>query len=425
MGDFLGSIGDWFGDAGNWLGDVIGWFGSGGGGSNIGELIAALAGGASYSSGNRGKINWDNIDKLMQLQEGYNRPNVNGYYTSWEYDPETKSYNQRINSEGLQQGMSFMEDYMANGFDKVRLPDQFASIFDAATADEMYRRGLLDEETFPDLTQDNFGTRIGDQSPDLFNATAERDEMTVNDPPPNNAATSDGGSMRTMEFRDTNMNGIDDRDEENFSGPSEEYTNMFDSIGAILEMLNNPNNDNVAGPGGGGGSTADALSNALLGQYNMPGSQVSPVGDPNRGTPLEFMLADNAGLIGRGIGSATGIPGGGFIGDKIGDFMGDRAFGKKAWMSDGNWGGHYDWWKGEGNNPGPVQTDLGELLGNLNAQNGNPLQSPVMTPEQQQAVQAQEQAQARRQKMMDSLSQESYYQMGHQPFTSNMRFGIR
>ena len=37
-----------------------------------------------------------------------------------------------------------------------------------------------------------------------------------------------GGMARTMDFQDTNLNGIDDRDEPNFSGPSQEYLDQLE-----------------------------------------------------------------------------------------------------------------------------------------------------------------------------------------------------
>ena len=53
-------------------------------------------------------------------------------------------------------------------------------------------------------------------------------------------------AFRTMDFQDTNMNGIDDRDEQNFSGPSQEYLDQLERTRQAF----NPGQANVNQPTG-------------------------------------------------------------------------------------------------------------------------------------------------------------------------------
>jgi hypothetical protein len=111
-----------------------------------------------------GTIYWDDIERLLGLDEEYNRINRGDYFGGWEYDPETKSQNYVARSEGMQAAQDRMDRRLAGeGFEKYEAPSQASAITDALMANRMERMGLLPQGA-GDLTQPDYGTRFADRS---------------------------------------------------------------------------------------------------------------------------------------------------------------------------------------------------------------------------------------------------------------------
>jgi hypothetical protein len=77
-------------------------------------------------------------------------------------------------------------------------------------------------------------------------------------------------AMRTMDFQDTNMNGIDDRDEQNFSGPSQEYLDQLERTRQALNPgqanVNQPTGPNMYGAGQGPTYSTDRFGMPVITQ---------------------------------------------------------------------------------------------------------------------------------------------------------------
>jgi hypothetical protein len=136
---------------------------------------------------NLGNIKWDWLEKLAEFDERYNRINRYGPFGGWEYDPETKSQRFVATSPGMQAAQERMDRRLAGeGFDAYEPPAQVSSITDALMASRMGRMGILNDETAPNLAQENYGPRFGHrQGGGWQNA---RDGEVYQIPPPEGAA---------------------------------------------------------------------------------------------------------------------------------------------------------------------------------------------------------------------------------------------
>lgn len=111
---------------------------------------------------NLGNIKWDWLEKLAEFDERYNRINRYGPFSGWEYDPETKSQRFVATDPGMQAAQERMSRRLAGeGFDPYEPPAQVSSITDALMASRMGRMGILNDETAPNLAQENYGPRFG------------------------------------------------------------------------------------------------------------------------------------------------------------------------------------------------------------------------------------------------------------------------
>jgi hypothetical protein len=108
-----------------------------------------------------GTIYWDDIRRLMDLDEEYNRTNRYGAFGGWEYDPETKSQRFVATDPGMQAAQERMSRRLAGeGFENYQPPSQISSITDALMADRMGKMGLLTEQ--PELAGE-YGERFADR----------------------------------------------------------------------------------------------------------------------------------------------------------------------------------------------------------------------------------------------------------------------
>lgn len=133
---------------------------------------------AGYTDVDTGGIKWNQLAKLMQMGETYNRPNREGAFGAWEYQPAQydidKDGNQvmiapatqkfRATTPGMQAAQDRMDRRLAGeGFDPYEPPSQVSSITDALMADKMQKMGLLPEGD-QGLAQDEYGKRFADRS---------------------------------------------------------------------------------------------------------------------------------------------------------------------------------------------------------------------------------------------------------------------
>lgn len=125
-----------------------------------GQLIGGLA--ASYFGSKKkgGKVNWDQIEKLMKLDADLNRTNRQGLFTGWQWDEDGKTQTQTLNPMMMPGYMRLMGRSMGGGFDEYESPEQFNSMLDASMANYMGRQNLL--TSWPDLTRE-FGQGSADQ----------------------------------------------------------------------------------------------------------------------------------------------------------------------------------------------------------------------------------------------------------------------
>ena len=85
-----------------------------------------------------GTIHWDDVEKLMQMDEEYNRINRGNQFGAWEYDPETKTQQYVPKSAGMQAATDRMDRRIAGeGFNN---PD-VAGITNALTQTRLNKMG--------------------------------------------------------------------------------------------------------------------------------------------------------------------------------------------------------------------------------------------------------------------------------------------
>jgi len=92
--------------------------------------------------------------------------------------------------------------------------------------------------------------------------------------------TPPGGNIRTMDFQDTDMNGVDDRDQPDFGGPSQEYLDQQERMRQIF----NPNLGITPRPDPGAGPTNDPTTSIIgdrAGEIFVPPTDVTGMRDPN------------------------------------------------------------------------------------------------------------------------------------------------
>lgn len=117
-----------------------------------------------YTDTDTGGIKWSDLEKLLNLDEEYNRVDRGNAFGAWEYDPETKSQNFVAKSPGMIAAQDRMDRRLAGeGFAPYEAPSQISSMTDALMATRMEKMGLMDSGV-ADLKQDDYGTRFADRS---------------------------------------------------------------------------------------------------------------------------------------------------------------------------------------------------------------------------------------------------------------------
>lgn len=152
---------------------------------------------AGYTDVDTGGIRWNQLAKLMQMGETLNRPNRQGAFGAWEYEPAKydidKDGNQvlispatqkfRATTPGMEAAQERMDRRLAGeGFESYQPPQQVSSITDALMADKMQRMGLLAEGD-QGLMQEEYGQRFADRSGSGF-STGQPPAPPAAAPPP-------------------------------------------------------------------------------------------------------------------------------------------------------------------------------------------------------------------------------------------------
>lgn len=158
---------------------------------------------SDFLFGKQGKIDYKTLEKIMQLDAQYNRTDRQGIFTShnWAEDPETGQWTQTTTmNEDMQPAYSrFVDRMQGAGMEPYQSPDQFSSLLDAKMANQMERHGILNEQTRPNLAQQNYGTRAGDRSGRMASVWAPP-------PPPNQGPPPDQGPPPSGGQPPQNMN---------------------------------------------------------------------------------------------------------------------------------------------------------------------------------------------------------------------------
>jgi hypothetical protein len=124
------------------------------------SLKASAQGG--YTDVDTGGIKWNELRKLLNLEEEFNRPDREGAFGAWRYDPETKTQKFEATSEGMKAAQARMDRRLAGeGFTPYQPPSQVSAMTDALMADRMQKMGLLTEQ--PELAG-QYGERFADRS---------------------------------------------------------------------------------------------------------------------------------------------------------------------------------------------------------------------------------------------------------------------
>lgn len=130
------------------------------------------------------KVDWKQLERLMQLSTELNRYNTEGIFggSEWTEGPDGRWTQSRTLAPGMQEGVDRMIQKFGGGemSQALRTPDQFKSLLDAKMANQMQRHGLLPGEAMPNLQQENFGARWGDQMQQLTGDPASN--MFMNQP---------------------------------------------------------------------------------------------------------------------------------------------------------------------------------------------------------------------------------------------------
>lgn len=99
--------------------------------------------GGGYTDVDTGGIKWEQLRKLLNLDEEYNRPNRQGAFGGWEYDPETKTQKWVTTDPGAQAAQARMSRRLAGeGFEPYKAPESTAAIRDALLKSRMDRMGV-------------------------------------------------------------------------------------------------------------------------------------------------------------------------------------------------------------------------------------------------------------------------------------------
>lgn len=133
--------------------------------SFLGDIADFLIGGKSK------KADFKQIERLMRLSEELNRTNRHGFVTNWDWQEGPDGTPTQVMSLNPQfQGAAdrLMGRASGQGMEAYKSPEQFSTLLNAAMANQMQRRGLLEE--MPQL-QGQFG-QLAQNRAGLFPSTS-------------------------------------------------------------------------------------------------------------------------------------------------------------------------------------------------------------------------------------------------------------
>jgi hypothetical protein len=136
--------------------------------------------------------------------------------------PEEQRFIERLDNEPLRDVQPIRPDLISSNriSDQIRIDDR--PVFDP-------RIGMPP----PPLPPQDFGYGPGVRPTEIFGPDGRIIGPAGVTPP--------GGTIRTMDFQDTDMNGVDDRDQPDFAGPSQEYLDQQERMRQIFNPgTNNP-----------------------------------------------------------------------------------------------------------------------------------------------------------------------------------------
>lgn len=144
------------------------------------------------------KLNWEDIQKLIDMSAQANRVGQQDLFTSWDYvtqpDGSVKMVQSPI-SEGAAKARDRLEWRLGGGgFDPYEMSDQFNAIADANSADMMARRGLLNANNAPDFSNRTYDWGDRPNRSEVFDRNYTPD-MSV----PSSTAQSGGGGVSDIE----------------------------------------------------------------------------------------------------------------------------------------------------------------------------------------------------------------------------------
>jgi hypothetical protein len=108
--------------------------------------MGILSGIGDFLLGSKGKIDWDELRKMVELQADVNRTDRNGVFTGWEWDRDAEgnpldTQRQTINP-AFQGAVDRLGFNAGKPEDPYTSPSQFSQMLDAKMKNQMDRQGL-------------------------------------------------------------------------------------------------------------------------------------------------------------------------------------------------------------------------------------------------------------------------------------------
>jgi hypothetical protein len=285
------------------------------------QIVSGLFDNASYSKtkNKTAPLRRDDIQWLMDQEKMANRVGHNTPFMSHQWDEDRTTLNTDFTDSDM--GRAF-QNMIADNFERVgnrspmAVPHQFGSIQDGLLANKMYRMGILDDESLPNLKQDNYGMRVGDQDRSAYgldSLTGEEEEDSSLDSILADTVEDEFGNTGTGS-RGAGEGGVID--------PTAPGSGT--DLGGGRDWMDFYRNQN---PGGMGGNN-QGINDILNDMFNQSGMDSS---DPGA---FERWLVENADTIGSVLGNVLGLPPG--VGNILGQLAQNGYWNDNAWASPNN-----------------------------------------------------------------------------------------
>jgi len=165
---------------------------------------AKIGGKAGYKDVDTGGIKWKELEKLLKLDEQYNRPDRMGAFGGWQYDPETKTQSWVATDPGMQAAQERMSGRLAGeGFEAFEPAKGSGTIRDAILQSRMDRMGVSPPPEQPPMQpaqQPPVAQQPAPQPPPP-GATAPPPQPPVGGAPPPNAGAGGGSRVGKRPMR--------------------------------------------------------------------------------------------------------------------------------------------------------------------------------------------------------------------------------